>query len=166
MSTIKIRTRETIQNLDIIDLTHRIDAYIEELANCASATRMETSEHDLRRAEAAIDHWEKRFEVYVGAPELDLPKFHPEPLRVPTPPEIRRIENRDLQQLINVWAALRIELVFSDSSERATSFKAADAARVRDVIAKLRQIIETIKSSPEIDLPDVNKQTPPAQGGN
>jgi hypothetical protein len=159
-----IQSPESFQNLDILDLVHRIDAYLLEIGNAASATRRETSDHDLVRSEAMEVRFRERFTLYAGDPELDLPKYHPKPLRVPVPPALNRVENADSQQLLNLWAALRIELTYSDSSERASGFKQADVGRIVPVLDKIVKFNSAIKANPEIDLPDVDLQEPPGQG--
>lgn len=155
-----IQSPETVANQDIQDLVARIDAYMNETVNCASATRDETSDHDLTRCRAMVDRFEKRFELYASDPELDLPKSHPKAMKLPAPGEIRRIQNTDLQAVVNHWAVLRVELSYSDSAERASGFKGADVNRVRAVIQKLKQLGDAIEEDPAIDLPDVDPQEP------
>ena len=158
-----IESPEKMQNLDIIDLCNRLDTYLLESAQSASATRHETSDHDSKRMEAMIARFKSRFELYNGEPELDLPKYHPKALPVPTPPTINNVENADIQQFLKLLIALRIELAFSDSAERSTSFKSADKARVDAVIEKLEKFVKVVDGEDEIDLPDVDRQEPPAQ---
>ncbi len=161
-----IRSPDVLTNLDILDLVHRIDSYLREIANCASATRNETSPHDSGRAMSMVERFVTRLESYAGDPELDLPKYHPENLRVPQPPELNRIENADLSQMLYLWAALRIEIAFSDSAERSTGFKDADIGRYMPMLEKMADFVQSIEDSPEIDLPDVDLQDPPAQSPN
>ncbi len=158
-----IRSPETMQNLDILDLVNRLDAYVQEIARAASATRRETSPHDLQRSRQMLERFEQRFDLYAGDPELDLPKYHPEALRLPAVPELNRVENADSQQLMIMWVALRIEITFSDSAERASGFKPADIARIKPVLIKIGKMNDSIEKLPEIDLPDVDIQDPPAQ---
>ena len=160
-----IESPEVIQNLDILDLTHRVDAYLLEIANAASATRRETTTHDLTRSVAMEARWRERYTLYAGVPELDLPKYHPKPLRLPEPPQLNRVENADSQQLLNLWAALRIEITWSDSAERASGFKGADQGRIVPLLDKIVQFNEAIEANPEIDLPDVDLQEPGANPG-
>jgi hypothetical protein len=159
-----IASPETVQNIDILDLCNRTDTYILEICQCASHTRHETSDADSARIAAMIARFRSRFEAYAADPELDMPKVHPRPLRMPQPPEHDRIENADLQQLINVWSALRIEMSFSDSAERSTGFKTADAERIDAVVTKLENLADLMDNEDEIDLPDVDRQDPPGNG--
>ena len=149
----------TVTNSDVQGLIDRIDNFMSETANCASATRHETSTHDLTRCRGMVDHFKSRFEYFAGEPELDAPHSHPRPFALPKPPVVRRIENSDLQDVNNAWATIRVELAFCDSAERASGFKPADAERVRAFITKLEQLGDVIESASELDLPDVNDQS-------
>lgn len=161
LGQMEIQTREKIQNLDIVDLTNRIDRFMSEVSRAASATRTETSVHDIQRQEDILNRLESRFQMYSAEPELDLPHYHPKPMDVPKPPVVNVIENNDNQQVLNLLSAFRTELLFSDSAERSTSFNPADKGRVQALIDKLRQLVEAVKADPFIDTPDVNHQQPP-----
>ena len=158
-----IASPETVNNLDILDLAHRIDAFLLEIGSSASASRFENKSQDVIRLHAMLARFKSRFELYAGDPELDLPKYHPKPLTFPAAPELQRLENRDAQAMINMWAALRVEIAFSDSAERSSSFKDADKLRIDKVIEKMAKLVSAIEADPSIDLPDVNRQ---AAGAN
>ena len=157
-----IASPETINNLDILDLAHRIDSYILEIASAASSTRFESKTQDVTRMKAMIERFKSRFGLYAGDPELDLPKYHPKPLTFPIPPAVNRLENRDSQAMINLWAALRVEMSYSDSGERSTGFKGADKVRIDEMLAKMGKLQEIIENDPALDLLDVDRQEPPA----
>lgn len=162
LSEVVIPSPEIMQNLDIIDLINRTDRFILETARNASSTRTETNPHDARRRHEITDRFESRFQMYAAEPELDLPKYHPRPLACPEPPTINKIENNDSMQLINMLVALRTELAYSDSAERASGFKAADSLRIQTVVDKIKIINQAVTDDPEIDTPDVDLQEPPA----
>ena len=161
-----IPSPEILQNLDIIDLINRTDRFMLETARNASSTRTETNPHDARRRHEISARLESRFQMYAAEPELDLPKYHPRPLKCPVPPDIFKIENNDSMQLVNMLVALRTELAYSDSSERASGFKAADALRIQTVIDKVKIINQAVTDDPEIDTPDVDLQEPPVNANN
>lgn len=161
-----IPSPEVLQNLDIIDLINRVDRFILETARNASHSRTETNPHDARRRHEITNRFESRFQMYAAEPELDLPKYHPRPLKCPNPPEIYKVENNDSMQLINMLVALRTELSYSDSAERASGFKGADATRIQTVVDKIKIINEAVTNDPEIDTPDVDLQEPPVNANN
>lgn len=161
LGQMEIQTREKVQNLDIVDLVSRVDRFMNEVARAASATRTETSNHDVARQHNILDRLEARFQMYAAEPELDLPHYHPKPMLVPVPGTINIIENGDSQQLLNLLSALRTELLFSDSAERSTSFNPADKSRAQALIDKMRQLIAAVEADPFLDTPDVNHQQLP-----
>jgi hypothetical protein len=161
-----IPSPEVLQNLDIIDLINRCDRFILETARNASATRTETNPHDARRRHEITDRFERRFQMYAAEPELDLPKYHPRPLKCPVPPDVNKVENNDSMQLVNMLVALRTELSYSDSAERASGFKAADSIRIQTVVDKIKIINDAVTNDPEIDTPDVDLQEPPVNPNN
>jgi hypothetical protein len=165
LGEMEIQTRDKIQNLDIVDLVNRVDRFMNEVSRAASATRTETSTHDIARQHSILTRLESRFKMYGQEPELDLPHYHPKPMSVPAAPSILNVENNDSQQLLNLLSALRTELLFSDSAERSTSFNPADKCRIQAVIDKARQLIVAVEEDPFIDTPDVNHQQPPVNSG-
>jgi len=160
-SQVVIPSPDILQNMDIIDLINRTDRFILETARNASHSRTETNPHDARRRHEIMARLESRFKLYADEPELDLPKYHPRPLVCPVPPEVLKVENNDSQQLINMLVALRIELAYSDSGERASGFKNADAIRIQTLIDKIKIVNQAVSDDPEIDTPDVDLQEPP-----
>lgn len=156
-----IPNKTPVQNLDIVNLVSQIDRFLNEVARAASATRTETSIHDVARQKAILDRLEERFQMYAGTPELDLPHYHPHAMAVQAPPAINIIENSDSQQLMNLLSAFRTEILFSDSSERATSFNPADKLRAQEMINKIRQLVVAVAAGPFLDTPDVNHQQQP-----
>ena len=159
--TVDIPSPETLQNMDIIDLVNRIDRMILETARNQSHTRTETMGADIQRRHEMTSWLKSRFELYAGQPELDLPKYHPRPLQCPTPPEVNKVENPDSMQLINMLVAQRTELVYSDSSERASSFSGFDKKRQETLFEKIEQVNKAVEEGPAVDTPDVDLQEPP-----
>lgn len=156
---------DKVQNLDVANLCAFAMRGIEELGNCASATRDQTNEHDLKRAQDFLGSFSARFDVAASAPELDLPKYHPHSTvfsKWPTLKNSMPLQNADLQGLVNIWQALVVEMAHSDSAERSTGFSTADKGRVEAVLTKIGQQIQTIEGDPEVDLPDASDQ---AAGG-
>ena len=153
---------ESIQNLDIVNLCAQADQYTLEIGRCQSATRHETMQADITRIQAMLARFRGRFELFAGQPQLDLPKYHPTMSAVAKPPILERIENNDLQHVIDTLRALRVEIGWSDSGERSSGFSDFDAVRIRSVLDKLDKEVGEIEKTPSIDLPDINFQLPPA----
>ena len=158
---IVIPSPDVLQNMDVIDLINRIDRILLETGYNQSHTRTETMSADVKRRIDMTAWLRNRFDLYAGVPELDLPKYHPRPLQVPTPPVINKVENPDSMQLMNMYVAMRTELAYSDSSERASSFSTFDKTRIETLFDKIEQINEAVENDPAVDTPDVDLQEPP-----
>ena len=149
-----------IQNIDIVDLVNRLDVYMLEISAASSATRHETTVHDVNRVEAMVTRFETRFNLLAGQPELDFPKTHPKAWTVPAAPDLPILENQDSQTIINLLATMRQEIAGSDSAERTTGLKPADRGRIEAAIVKLKILVDAIAQDPSLDLPDVDRQEP------
>lgn len=145
----------TVQNLDLINLATQVTRFIEEHAKCQSASRDDTNQHDLKRCQDMIDFFKTRWENVVGTPELDTPYAHPEDYAAPTWPALpENIQNADLHGLINLWSLIVIELLRSNSAERATGVSEADANRIVMITEKIQNNVNTMTADPSVDLPD------------
>ena len=153
---------EKICNCDIAMLATQAMRFCEELANCASASRDQFSQHDLIRARDALAFFQSRFDVFSGDPELDLPKYHPNKTVIKAFPVLPEYQNADITGLVNMWAALTFEMCKSDSAERATGFSTADSGRINAVLDKIGRMLDTFEGDPEVDLPDATDVEPGA----
>ena len=145
----------TVQNLDLINLATQVMRFVEEHANCQSASRDDTNQHDLRRCQDMVDFFNTRWNNVVGTPELDTPYAHPEDYEAPVWPKLpEKIQNADLTGLINLWSLIVIELLRSNSAERATGVSEADAQRIVAIVEKIQNNITTMVADPSVDLPD------------
>jgi len=167
----EISHREKLANLDVLDMVKMIDAAMIETGACNSAGNISSHEQDLITMKGLWAHISERFEAHVDSPHIWLPNYAPTPLQVSGPPELQVVENPTLQHNLNLLAALRTQLIFSNSADRVAGFEE------REVTAVLRPMIE--KCIKYIDgaiddlgnpthnyLPDVNLQDPGVNAGN
>jgi len=163
-SMIEIRSPEAITNPDANNLIYWLDSYMTEFSRCQSATRRETTPHDRRRLHECIDAVRARVEHFYDIPELDRPKYHPEDIPVKAPPALNRIENADIQHFIDSLVAIRIQVSFMDSAERASGLSGYDYDRMIAELDKLdRFMSDIVDDKPDNDLPDADYQEPAAQ---
>lgn len=161
---IEIRSPAAISNPDANNLIYWLDSYLLEFSRCASATRRETTSHDRRRMHDCIDALEVRINHFFDIPELDRPKYHPEDIMVKTPPSLNRVENADVQHIIDTLVAIRIQTAFMDSAERASGLSTYDKDRFDAEIAKLKLFMnDVLDAKPDNDLPDADLQEPTPQ---
>lgn len=161
---ISIRSPSAITNPDVNNLIYWIDSYLLEFSRCQSSTRRETTEADRRRIHECIDQLRVRVEHFSGTPELDRPKFHPEDIPVKPGPQLNRVENADIQHILDTLVALRIQTSFMDSAERASGLSGYDTERFTAEMDKMDKFMEDILDAKnEHDIPDADLQEPTAQ---
>lgn len=161
---IQIRSPAAITNPDANNLIYWVDSYLIEFSRCPSATRRETTEHDRRRMHDCLNAMQKRVNHFKDVPELDRPKYHPEDIPVKSPPVLNRIENADVQHFIDSLVAIRIQLAFMDSAERASGLSGYDFERFNAELSKLNKFMsDIVDEKPDNDLPDADLQDPTPQ---
>ena len=151
---------EKAQNVDIVLLVTQAMRFCEEFSNSASASRDETTQHDIARMRDSLGFFTSRFAVFKSEPELDTPHYHPHATDVPTWPVLGAVQNADVQGVINNWAMLITEIANCGSAERSSGFSPADSRRVDAILQKIAILIDTIESDPEVDLPDARDIEP------
>jgi len=161
---IEVRSPAVISNPDANNLIYWVDSYLIEFSRCQSATRRDTTAADLRRIGECVAALRARTEHFAGIPELDRPKYHPEDIPVKKGPQLNRVENADVQHIIDSLVAIRVQLGFMDSAERATGLSTYDRDRLAAEYDKLDKFINDIISpKPTHDLPDADLQEPTPQ---
>ncbi len=146
----------SVANFDIAGAADRINAFARELIASQSARQAEFNAHDRDRATAYLD----RLDSFVGvisnpSNPLDLPKTHPSAYPIsdfPADEEINVIENAEVRDLVRRFKAAHVELVNSQSKDRATGIFEADRSRLEALIENARGIIAFGQTS--VDLPE------------
>jgi len=146
----------SVANFDIAGAADRINTFAREVIASQSARQAEFNSHDRDRATAYLD----RLESYVGvisnpSNPLDLPKTHPSSYPIadfPTDEEINAIENAEVRDLVRRFKAAHVELINSQSKDRATGIFDSDRSRLEALIENARGIIAFGQTS--VDLPE------------
>ena len=161
---IDIRSPVAITNPDANNMIYWCDSYLVEFSRCSSATRRETTAHDRGRMHSCINTLRLRVTTFTDFPELDRPKYHPEDIPVSVPPKLNRIENADVQHFIDSLVAIRIQMSFMDSAERASVMSASDKNSALLEFDKLDKFMnDVLDVFPDNDLPDADFQEPTPQ---
>jgi hypothetical protein len=163
--TMKIRHRDEITNLDILDLVKLIDAGMSECARMGSSHLVSSHKQDLITLRGWWEHFTHRFEHHAASPELWMPNYAPNPLQVGIPPVLIRVENPSVQHCMNLMAALRAQLLTGESADFVAGFHAREIEAVlRPTIAKgaayIEEAITDLEKPTHTYLPDVNYQAP------
>ncbi len=145
-----------IANFDIAGACDRIVSFANELVGSQSAKQAEFTIHDRTRATAYLS----RLENYVGVVSepsnpLDLPKTHPGVFPVKEfvgDDAINAIENAELRDLVRRFKSAFIELLGSQSKDRASGLFEFDKQRLLALIENARGIITFGENS--VDLPE------------
>lgn len=161
---IEIRSPAVISNPDANNLIYWCDSYLIEFSRCQSASRRDTTAADQRRLAECVSALRSRAGHFSGIPELDRPKFHPEDIPVKPGPKLNRVENADIQHILDSLVAIRVQLGFMDSAERATGLSSYDNDRLIAELDKLDKFLsDIIGPKPTHDLPDADLQEPTTQ---
>ena len=73
---------DQIANIDTINLTYLLDAFMTQISRCQSANVYATDEHDLDIWDKMFEHFAKTFDTMHSRPKLFLPKYSPKLLAV------------------------------------------------------------------------------------
>ena len=146
----------SVANFDIAGAADRIVAFSAELILSQSARQAEFNEHDRSRASAYLDRLQNYVQV-ISEPSnpLDLPKTHPTAYPIKTfqlDEDINTIENAEVRDVVRRFKAGYVELVNSQSKDRASGIFEADRLRLAALIENARGIITFGEES--VDLPE------------
>ena len=146
----------SVANFDIAGAADRIVTFARELIDSQSAKQAEFNVHDRTRATAYLERLEAFVEVIAKpANPLDLPKTHPSAYPVadfPADEQINAIENAEVRDLVRRFKAGYVELVQSQSKDRASGIFEADNTRLAALIENAKAIITFGQDS--VDLPE------------
>jgi hypothetical protein len=113
---------EAINNADIINLVTLLDMAFQQLSTCPSATSNETHPADVNIVKSFIARLRERFDHFAGEPILYMPKAHPKPKTLPAPPNVRIVQNAELQNLMYNMSHMRTELLHCEDAEKLNGF--------------------------------------------
>ena len=155
-----IETPPKIGNLDIWYLCALIDTEIADIVKSPSSSGYVISDADFGRVKKFYDFFKGKIATIVSSPVLDLPKYHPKSLTSPPPPVLRLVQNREIQNLVNLYVALRIEMAFSEESENASGLGLHLVVRVNTAVEKIGQHIADMEAVKGVSRPNVDPQEP------
>ena len=149
---------DKIQNVDVLDLSVRVDRWCKEMNDCPSSTRNESIEDDRGVWRGLYEDLNAKFSLASSAPELYLPKYHPHALGVQAQPQLINVQNADIMSLTNLLRAWRTELTHSNNAERSSGFAAGPKGESERVLERLGKMLDEIDSRPEQRAPNAPDQ--------
>ncbi len=167
---------DTIANVDLATLAGWCVVYASDVAESQSATTRSTHPEDLNRWMAWLGRFERVEEFFNGDPVLDAPAHHPRPYHLEKWPDLKTVENPMAQHFVFALEMLWKEIVCSQSAEKASGIEGPDHHRWVAMLEKEKRYLDTIvresvdtggdltEEGRGTDVPDINRQRPPAQG--
>lgn len=163
---------EAINNADSICLVAYLDLGLQQFSRCPSSTSSEIQLADLNIMRGWIDVFEQNFEHFAAQPQLYMPKAHPKPKTLPTPPSVKIVQNPAVQHQMYELSHMRTELLYSEDAERLNGFHSQTAqVVVRPWIAKFKAYCEQLGLNIDPDnaertwFPDSDLQEPGVNAG-
>lgn len=156
-------------NLDVVYINDKLCRYAGEVMKSVSSNLAHVNEFDMARALKYLGDLDAAVSYVLAQPQLDMPETHPRAHSLQAFPEIPNMENDELDHVVRLLNASRLELINSQSSRMAAGFLPFDAARVTALVEKNRQWLTTyVAARSPMDLPETSPQqliTGPGAGG-
>lgn len=154
--------------MDIAGLVRRIRRFKQEIHKCNSAGLMFTTDKDLERINTFLSALTQYFDWMTAQPMQDFVKWHPTDIDLGEADIYTMIENEALQDLLQMFVGLEVEVGLSQSASMHTSIMEPDEIRFREITAKMQsfvddyvaavQPLDTPESSPKVALSGKGKQ--------
>lgn len=136
----------SVSNFDVSGLADRICVFASEILNSQSSRTAEFNLHDRSRAEAYLQTIDDFVDLVTEDDNpLDLPKSDPGnfPLKAfPSDDVINTTENQSVLDTVRRFKSLWIEVVNSQSADRASGMQVQDKARCTALTANTRKLIK------------------------
>jgi len=145
----------TVNNHDIAGFARRINRFIDEVQHAASGAGSQVSSEDLARAQAYLGAMKTYHDHVIAIPSLDLPETHPLNIEVEEGPELTRLENESLTDLVYMFMLIREELLNSQSARLASGLIRYDSKRFLSIVEKANLFLtEYVAEVTPLDLPE------------
>lgn len=155
-----------VNNSDVVGLYNRIQRFIEELYKSVSSQTSQVNEFDQARLATYLNAVDTYHNWVIGQPHLDLPETSPKVYVLEDAVEVEDTENENVNDLIRMLILARDELINSQSARDPSQLNEFDSARLRSLIEKARQFLQTyIQVATPLDLPESSPQEPSSGSG-
>lgn len=146
-------------NLDVVYVNDKLCRYAGEVIKAVSANLAHVNEFDMERSLKYLVDLDAAISYVLALPQLDMPESHPREHSLQTFPEVVNMENDELDHVVRLLNAARLELINSQSSRMSAGFLPFDARRVTALVAKTRQwLTEYVTERSPMDLPETSPQ--------
>lgn len=153
-------------NLDITYVNNKLCRYAGEVIKSVSSSVAHVNEFDMARALKYLGDLDAAVAYVLAQPQLDMPESHPTAHPLEPMPVMPDMENDELDHVVRLLNAARLELINSQSSRMAAGLLPFDANRVTSLVAKNRQWLTTyVQERSPMDLPETSPQEPMTGSG-
>ena len=150
-----------VYNDDVDGLQRRINRFITELANSASAGVSLTSTFDQGRLQSYLNALITYHDWIMAQPQLDLVETNDKKIILEADPVVQDVENEDVDDVINLLVRARDELINSQSARMPSGLVSFDSARFMALVTKAGNFLTAyIQTTTPIDLPQSSPQDP------
>ena len=147
--------RTVVNNHDVLHADALIRRFQSELMLCVSALKSEVNEFDQKRAAdylAKLALWVK---FASDEPQLDLPASQPASYILEPEVTFPDVTNESINTLLRLFAALRIELLHSQSALAGSGLQTADKVRADALITKMQKfLVDYVAKAQPTDYPE------------
>jgi hypothetical protein len=142
------------KNIDVMNATKHIRLFREEVYKSGSADVFNYDAYDLERLETYIARFERVVEFIAASPKLDLPKWHRNEMDVPGYDSNLNVQSANVEYILRVLDAAYFEIAESQSSDLSNGLEVADKGRLDKLIQRLKDWVQAIKDSEQVDMPE------------
>ena len=155
-----------VLNHDIVGLYNRINRFLEEIHKSSSSLVSEYNEFDMIRSKSYLTAIDRYHDWVVAQPQLDLPETSPKEYELLPPPEVGRVENESVNDLLRIFTLTRDSLINAQSARKPAGLESFDSARLRAITSKARKLLEDyVEPITPLDLPESSPQAPSSGAG-
>jgi hypothetical protein len=144
------------QNINIAGLINRSRRFKYEWMKATSGNVSFVTEHDIKRLRSYFESMRAYIAFSQSQPTLDLPETAGgRNIELGAGPEVRKVENESINDMLELWNILEHELAHSQSSRLAARLLEHDHGRALAIIQNMENFLEEyiVKILP-LDLPE------------
>jgi len=142
------------KNIDVMNICKHLMTFRKEVLESGSADVFNYDADDLARLESYIGRAEVVINFSATSPKLDLPKWHAKEMSIPSIVEDYDVQSANVEYILRVFDASYFELAESQSSDLSNGLEAADKSRLDKLVQRLKDWVQAIKDSEQIDAPE------------
>lgn len=156
-----------VYNHDVKSLHDRMNRFIVEINKAGSGNVAHMVEFDKNRLTSYLESVRRYVSWVVAQPQLDMPETNPREFTLDSAPEIKDVENEDINEIVRLMVLARDELASSQSARLASGILPFDQKRLLAIVEKIDKFLsDYIDSVAPMDLPETAPMKTVVDSGN